>query len=112
VLRWCLHGPAQHNHGSGASDDGADDSKSLADTVLSTASSIRQVHSKKSLAAVIERAKSKQAGLDTIDETPEPRTLPRVEPPVIAVTNEVGEGIAAKKKLVSQIPYMNRNPAI
>jgi hypothetical protein len=31
---------------------------------------------------------------------------------VVVVLNDVGDGIAAKKKLVSQIPYMNRNPAI
>ena len=67
------------------------------------------MHSKKSLAAVIERAKSKQSDLEPVAEE---RVLPRVEPPVIAVTNEVGEGIAAKKKLVSQLAYLNRNPSV
>lgn len=102
-----LHDASTGSVGGGG---GGDDSKSLADTVLSSASSIRQVHSKKSLAAVIERAKSKASGLEAIAE--EGGALPRVEPPVVAVINDVADGIAAKKKLVSQLPYMNRNPSV
>jgi hypothetical protein len=58
---------------------------------------------------VIERAKSKHAapGLDAIAEEGATPSL-RVEPPVVVVVNEVADGIAAKKKLVSQLPYMVR----
>jgi hypothetical protein len=67
-----------------------------------------QVHSKKSLAAVIERTKAR--GLDTVPEEGSggPGALPKVEPPVVAVLDTVAEGLAAKKKLVSQLPYMVR----
>jgi hypothetical protein len=103
----------QHNSYSDADGEATerDDAKSVAESLLSTTSSIRQVHSKKSLTAVIERAKKRSAETNEGGEGGAP-SLPKVEPPVIVVLNEFGEGLADKKKLVSQIPYMNRNPAV
>jgi len=81
---------------------------SLADSVMSSASSIKMVHSKRSLQAVIDRTKS---ALPTVDEDA-PGLPPPVEPPRIAVLNTTGDAIEDKKKLVSQLGYMNRNPSV
>ncbi len=38
--------------------------------------------------------------------------LPKISPPVMAVHDDSAEGLASKKKLVSQLAFLNRNPAI
>ena len=108
----------QHNSRTvgGGDDDAVDDTKSLADTVMSTASSIRQVHSKKSVAAMIERQKKKaeESGLSAVPEDAPAHAapLPKVTPPVVAVVDDTAAAIAEKKKLVSQLAFLNRNPAV
>ena len=109
----CVHPPCvQADSRPPAVDSQEDDSKSLADSVLSTASSIRQVHSRKSIATVIDRMK-RGGGLGTIgEEVAHLAPLPKVPPPVIATVDDSAHALADKKKLVSQLAFLNRNPSV
>lgn len=79
-------------------------------TAASAAESIRSVHSKKSLQAVIDRERRKKLGasMPAIAEAEAPKVAaPRI------VTHDDTDGSRIKNKsLVSQLPYMNRNPAV
>lgn len=101
--------------GERAPGDAGHDSKSVAESLLSRASaaeSIRSVHSKKSLAAVVAREKHAAASpLPAISEDKPARPAP-VVPPLIVVVDESGGAREKKKKHVSQLPYMNRNPSV
>jgi len=78
---------------------------------VSAAESIRSVHSKKSLQAVINREKKKIAAtMPAITEGDE--AYFKAAPPVIVTHDETGGSRITKKGLVSQLPYMNRNPAV
>jgi hypothetical protein len=112
TLRICF---PQHNLKQTAdpSGSGGDDTKSLADTVMTSASSIKQIHSKKSLAAVIDKMKKEGETLSAIPEEPaHVAALPKVTPPVVSVVDDSAAALAEKKKLVSQLAFLNRNPAI
>lgn len=88
----------------------SEDEMTIAESVMSSASSIRAVHSKKSIQAVIDR---QQARLATVAEDGgAPPELPAISPPLVAVTNDGAAGLEAKQKLVSQLGYLNRNPAV
>ena len=81
---------------------------------ISAAESIRSVHSKRSLQAVINREKSRMApsgGLPIISESgaASAQALPQ---PRIVTHDDTGGSRITKKDLISQLPYMNRNPAV
>ena len=80
---------------------------------VSAAESIRSVHSKKSLQAVINREKTKLGGgqgLPAISEGGQGFAGAAV--PRIITHDETGGTRITNKDLVSQLPYMNRNPAV
>ena len=76
---------------------------------MSNASSIRQIHSKKSIQAVIDRTNK---ALATVPEDGSPPELPPVQPPKISVVDEYAEARKKKDELVSKLGYLNRNPSI
>ena len=118
----------------GRDDKQQDDSVSLADTVMSSAQSIRSVHSKRSLAALIDRQKAKrqvcrgaprncvnlrlgvtcvlfskaESQLEGINE----EGSVGVPSPRVAVVDEENGARLKNKTAVSRLPYMNRNPAV
>ena len=79
-----------------------DDVKSIADTVM-TESTIRSIHSRKSLTTLVNKARERLIGMDTIEEgiTPQPN--------LSIIINNDGQ---RKKIDVNKLPFMNRNPAI
>ena len=80
---------------------------------VSAAESIRSVHSKKSLQAVINREKTKLGGgqgLPAISEGGQ--GFAGAAMPRIITHDETGGTRITNKDLVSQLPYMNRNPAV
>lgn len=91
--------------------------------MLSTGS-IRSVHSKRSLTAMIDRFKrdrdaaAARGGLEAVAEDSErPASPPAlrpspIEPPRIAVVTDKRDALEAKKQLVSQLPFQHRNPAV
>jgi len=78
-----------------------DDVKSIAETVM-TESTIRSIHSRKSLTTLVNKARERIIGMDTIEEgiTPQPKST---------IINNDGQ---RKKIDVNKLPFMNRNPAI
>lgn len=86
-----------------------DDASSIATSVLSSASSLRGVHSKRSLAAVIDRH-MKESAAHAADALA--AGLEDVPPPRIVVVHDNAGALASKKALVSQLPYQHRNPAV
>merc|ERR1719198_1801622 len=102
-----------------AADDGArrlnvdanadDDARSVATSILSQASDLRAVHSKKSMAALAEQARGRISTgrkLESVAEEQPP--APKVK---VVVHNE--DPMRLKKALdPSNLPYMHRNPAV
>ncbi|KAL7499333.1 hypothetical protein ACHAWT_010008 [Skeletonema menzelii] len=86
-----------------ANDDELDDVKSIANTVMSE-STIRSVHSRKSLAVLVTRARERIIGMmDPIEEGKMP------QPNQSTITDDDGQ----KKKIdVYKLPFQNRNPAV
>lgn len=92
------------------------DAGSIVSAASTAVESIRSVHSKKSISAVIERERKAlrmaEPPMGTIAEDVSPKKPPPVVPPLISVIDESGGSRIAKQKHVSQLPYMNRNPAV
>ena len=86
-----------------ANEDESDDVNSIANTVMSE-STIRSVHSRKSLAVLVTRARERIIGMmDPIEEGEMP------QPNQSTITNDDGQ----KKKIdVYKLPFQNRNPAV
>jgi len=86
-----------------ANEDESDDLNSIANTVMSE-STIRSVHSRKSLAVLVTRARERIIGMmDPIEEGKMP------QPNQSTITNDDGQ----KKKIdVYKLPFQNRNPAV
>jgi hypothetical protein len=93
--------------------DADDDAVSVASTMLSQASSLRSIHSKKSMTALAERAKAKLGGgggggggrLQPVQEEPK-------QPPLRVVVHNEDPMRLLKAKDPSNLPYMHRNPAV
>ena len=87
-------------------EDDADDTKSIANSVMSE-SSIGSVHSKKSLAALVSKARERRSEMAPIEEEGEKA----VPPPVLStVTDDNGARMAGKKS-INKLAFQNRNPA-
>jgi hypothetical protein len=89
----------------------ADDSESVAESMMTTSSSVRHVHSKRSLTAMIEREKSKLKEVQAMPDLPEEEEV--VAPHV--VTHD--EHLNARKEmeerhLAETLPFKNRNPYV
>jgi hypothetical protein len=96
---------------------GGNDAGSVADSILSSASSMRGVHSKRSLTAVVSRTQADEAArIAAAVAAGHGRGGGAVEDveikPRVVVHNELRPAIEAKKNLVNQLPYQHRNPAV
>ena len=94
----------------GAEND--EDVQSVASSMLSTASSLRSIHSKKSMTVLAEKAKAKltaaRGGASKLEAVPEE---PKAAPLRVVVHNEDPMRLE-KAKDPSNLPYMHRNPAV
>ena len=87
-------------------DDDADDIKSIEDSVISE-SSIGSIHSRKSLAALVYKAKERVSEMAQIQEEEE------ALPPPILITHTDDDGARmAEKKSINKLAFKNRNPAL
>lgn len=84
-------------------EDESDELQSIANTVMSE-STIRSIHSRKSLSVLVTRAREKIIGMmDPIEEGKMP------PPNQSTITDDDGQ----KKKIdVYKLPFQNRNPAV
>lgn len=79
---------------------------------MTTASSIRNVHSKRSLNKVIDSVKRENTYQPLPPVREGPVELPAVQAPKITVIQEDGGTRLNKAKDPSNLPYLNRNPAL
>jgi len=85
--------------------EGTDDLKSIADTVMSE-STIRSIHSRKSLAVLVTRARERIIGMmDPIEEGKMPQ-------PNQSTIPSIADDGQKKKFDVYKLPFQNRNPAV
>ncbi|KAL7442992.1 hypothetical protein ACHAXH_008874 [Discostella pseudostelligera] len=87
--------------------DAADDTKSKANSVMSE-SSIKSIHSKKSLTELISKARGRMMVMATIEEEGEDAILP---PVVSTVTDDNGARMAEKKS-IHKLAFKNRHPSV
>lgn len=88
--------------------DEADDTRSIANSVMSE-STIGSVHSKKSLNALVSKARQRQlsqmAPIEEVGEEAMPTPL------ISTVTDDDGARMAEKKS-INKLAFQNRNPAL
>lgn len=110
-------GPLHQHHHRGGKRNGGNDAASIATSVLSSASSIRNIHSKKSLTQIIARTQAEEQHHQNLQKNSPyegqvgATTLP-INNPKIIVHNDYKEALDNKKNLISNLPYQHRNPAI
>ena len=85
----------------------ADDTKSIADSVMSE-SSIGSVHSKKSLANLVAKARERRSDMALIEEDKEEA----MQPPILSTVSDDNGARMAEKKSINKLAFINRNPAI
>jgi hypothetical protein len=97
---------------------GGDDAESIATSILSSASSMRAVHSKKSMVTLVERTQASERerisnALKEGDyQGASAVSMPVLAPPKVAEHNELRKDIEKVRNLVSNLPYQHRNPVI
>lgn len=87
------------------------DAQDVAERVLESNSQIRAVHSKESVARIIEKAKSRAAPLEPIDLLEHMRREGAAPVPVITVSADT-QARLHKPVDPSQLPYLYRSPAV
>ena len=87
--------------------DATDNTKSIANSVMSE-SSIKSIHSKKSLTELISKARGRMMVMATIEEEGEDAIL---LPVVSTVTDDNGARMAEKKS-IHKLAFKNRNPSV
>lgn len=93
----------------GNDEEDADDAKSIADSVMSQ-STIGSIHSKKSLTALVSKAKERMSEMTPIDEEDgEEKAMP---PPVLSTVTDDDGARMAEKKSINKLAFKNRNPAL
>ena len=87
-----------------------DDTNSISESVISTDSTIKSIHSRKSIAALISKARSRVSSqLTPIEEVEQEITLPQ---PIFITHADDGGARMAEKKSVNKLAFKNRNPAL
>lgn len=85
----------------------SDDTKSIANSVMSE-SSIGSIHSKKSLSALVLKARERRSEMAPIEEEGEKA----VPPPVLSTVTDDNGARMAEKKSINKLAFKNRNPAL
>jgi phosphatidate phosphatase APP1 len=88
-------------------EDDADETKSIANSVMSE-SSIKSIHSKKSLSELISKARGRMMVMATIEEEGEDA----ISPPVVSTVTDDNGARMAEKKSIHKLAFKNRNPSI
>lgn len=89
-------------------DNDVDDTKSIANSVMSE-SSIGSIHSKKSLNALVNKARERRSEMAPIVEE-EPETA--MPPPVVSTVTDDDGARMREKKSINKLAFQNRNPAL
>ena len=87
----------------------ADDTKSIANSVMSE-STIGSIHSKKSLTALVSKARERKSGMSPIVEEDESEKA--MPPPVLSTVTDDNGARMAEKKSINKLAFKNRNPAL
>lgn len=90
-------------------DDGADDTKSIANSVMTADSSIGSIHSKKSLTTLVTKARERMSNMDAIEEESAEKAVP---PPVCSTVTDDNGARMAETKALNKLAFKNRNPAL
>ena len=89
--------------------DDADDNKSIANSVMSAESSIGSIHSKKSLTALVTKARERLSNMDAIEEEESEKAVP---PPVCSTVTDDDGARMAETRALNKLAFKNRNPAL
>ncbi len=87
--------------------DDADETMSIANSVMSE-SSIKSIHSKKSLTELISKARGQMMVMATIEEEGEDT----ISPPVVSTVTDDNGARMAEKKSIHKLAFKNRNPSV
>ncbi|KAL3810508.1 hypothetical protein ACHAXA_005650 [Cyclostephanos tholiformis] len=92
-----------------------DDTESIATNVMSE-SNVGSVHSKKSLKALVSKAKGRMLGITIEDDGDEEENNQEreiaVPPPVLSTVTDDNGARMAEKKSINKLAFKNRNPAL
>lgn len=88
-------------------EDDADETMSIANSVMSE-SSIKSIHSKKSLTELISKARGQMMVMTTIEEEGEDA----ISPPVVSTVTDDNGARKAEKKSIHKLAFKNRNPSV
>jgi hypothetical protein len=94
-----------------------DDTESIATSVMSE-STVGSIHSKKSMKALVSKAKERILELTTIEEEKEEgeegeeEKEKAVPPPVLSTVTDDNGARMAEKKSLNKLAFKNRNPAL
>ena len=87
-----------------------DETKSIANSVMSCESSIGSIHSKKSLTALVSKARERMSEMNPIIEEDEKEQA--ISPPVVSTVTD-DEGARRKEmKSINKLAFTKRNPAL
>ncbi|KAL3767145.1 hypothetical protein ACHAW5_003164 [Stephanodiscus triporus] len=92
----------------------ADDTESIAISVMSE-STVSSIHSKKSIKALVSKAKERILETPTIEEEDEEREEEKekaVPPPVLSTVTDDNGARMAEKRSINKLAFKNRNPAL
>lgn len=88
-------------------EDHTDETASIANSVMSE-SSIKSIHSKKSLTELISKARGRMMVMSTIEEEGEDA----ISPPVFSTVTDDNGARMAEKKSIHKLAFKNRNPSV
>lgn len=89
--------------------DTQDDTKSIANSVMSQ-STIGSIHSKKSLTALVSKARERIAEMTPIEE--DDGKDEAIKPPVLRTVTDDNGARLAEKKSINKLAFTKRNPAL
>mmetsp|Transcript_14767 Transcript_14767/g.31451 ORF Transcript_14767/g.31451 Transcript_14767/m.31451 type:complete len:140 (+) Transcript_14767:3-422(+) len=86
----------------------AHDTESIANSVMSE-STIGSIHSKRSLSALVSKARERRSEMVPIEEYEEEKAMP---PPILSTVTDDNGARMAEKKSINKLAFQNRNPAL
>lgn len=89
-------------------DEGEADTRSIANSVMSE-STMGSIHSKKSLSALVSKARKLRSEMGPIDEDERETAL---LPPIMSTVTDDDGARMAEKKSINKLAFKNRNPAL
>ena len=87
-----------------------DETKSIANSVMSCESSIGSIHSKKSLTALVSKARERMSEMNPIIEEDEKDQA--ISPPVVSTVTDDNGQRRKEMKSINKLAFTKRNPAL